>query len=191
MELPRSRVSELLPESKPILELGLELSGHDDTLAKLIKCVQAEIDHGCVSGQLFTDGLCLALMGYLQSKYSEKKTARNLKVKMARSQTALISAYVEAHLDSDLRIVELARLLDMSPQHFSRLFKASLGVTPHQYVMRRRVEAAQRLLRTNATIPAIAYALGFSNQAHFTQVFRRHVGTTPGRAREGQLHSET
>jgi len=186
VELCALQMRALLPESREGLHLDLELSGRDDLLVKLIECIRVEIDEGCPSGKLFADGLCLALVGHLQARYSRKKAAWPLHLRMSKSQVARISDYVEAHIGSDLRVSQLAALVDLSPQHFSRLFKVSVGMTPHRYIMRRRVEAAQRLLRTDATIADIAYVLGFSSQAHFTQVFRRQVGATPSHLRSTQ-----
>jgi AraC family transcriptional regulator len=183
VELCSPKMRELLPDEGERMHIGLELSGHDLPLAKLIECIRAEIDEGCLSGKLFADGLCLALLGHLQSRYSKTAAVRPRDLPMSRIQVDRIRDYVEAHLGSDLRIAQLADLVDLSPQHFSRLFKLSLGMTPHRYVLRRRVEAAERMLRTDATIVEIAYALGFSSQAHFTQVFRRYAGTTPSQLR--------
>ena len=187
VELCASQMRELLPEKKDGLHLSVELSGHDAPLAKLIECIRVEIDEGCPSGKLFADGLCLALLGHLQSRYSSKEAVWPLNLRLSKSQVARISDYVEAHIGCDLRVPQLAALVDLSPQHFSRLFKVSLGMTPHRYIVSRRVEAAQRLLRTDATIVEIAYALGFATQAHFTQVFRRQVGVTPSSLRSSQF----
>jgi AraC family transcriptional regulator len=186
VELCASQMLELLPEAKDGVQFELALSGRDDLLTKLVECMRAEIYAGCPSGELFADGLCLALLGHLQSRYGRKRATWPLQLRLSKSQVIRISDYVEAHIGSDLRVPQLAALVDLSPQHFSRLFKVSLGMTPHRYVMRRRIEAAERMLRTDATLAEIAYALGFSSQTHFTQVFRRFVGTTPSQVRSSQ-----
>jgi AraC family transcriptional regulator len=186
VELCASQMRELLPESKNPVQLDLELSGRDDVITKLVECMRIEIHAGCPSGKLFADGVCLALLGHLQSRYGRKRATWPLDLRLSKSQVVRISDYVEAHIGCDLRVSQLSTLVNLSPQHFSRLFKASLGMTPHRYVLWRRVEAAERLLRTDATIVEIAYALGFSSQTHFTQVFRRFVGTTPSQVRTSQ-----
>jgi AraC-like DNA-binding protein len=64
--------------------------------------------------------------------------------------------------------------------HFAREFKHSVGVTPHCYVLQKRVEQAQDMLaRTDLSVAEIALAAGFSDQSHFTRQFRHIVGTTP------------
>jgi transcriptional regulator GlxA family with amidase domain len=68
----------------------------------------------------------------------------------------------------------------MSPHHFSLRFKRAVGVTPHKWVLRARVQEAERLLRgQNMTVAEVALALGFASQTHFTDVFHRTTGTTP------------
>ena len=73
----------------------------------------------------------------------------------------------------------------MSQYYFSKLFKLSTGTTPHQYVMRQRVERAQELLREGPTpLAQVATHVGFETQSHFTSVFRRLSGVTPKHYRE-------
>ena len=73
----------------------------------------------------------------------------------------------------------------MSPYYFSRLFKQSTRLSPHQYIIQQRIEWAKRLL-ADARLPiaAIAYSIGFPSQGHFTKTFRRWVGTTPRQYRQ-------
>jgi AraC family transcriptional regulator len=79
----------------------------------------------------------------------------------------------------------MAEVVGMSQYYFSKLFKMSTGTTPHQYVMRQRVERAQELLReSQLALVEIATQVGFETQSHFTSVFRRLVGITPKRYRE-------
>ncbi len=84
----------------------------------------------------------------------------------------------------------MAEVVGMSQYYFSKLFKMSTGTTPHQYVMRQRVERAQELLRDgNTALVEVATQVGFETQSHFTSVFRRLVGITPKKFRE--MRSET
>jgi AraC family transcriptional regulator len=92
--------------------------------------------------------------------------------------------HIEAHLGEELSLAELANIACLSPFHFSRCFKRSVGVGPQRYVTRRRVERARALMRrTDEPLAAIAQALGFADQSHFTQVFRRETGAPPARFR--------
>lgn len=88
---------------------------------------------------------------------------------------------MQAHLGDDLRLRELAQVVQLSPHHFAARFKQSTGVTPYQYLLQQRLSTAQHLLvEKRLSLAEISYQLGFSSQAHFTTMFRQHVGTTPG-----------
>ena len=99
---------------------------------------------------------------------------------LSRRQLDTIRQHVEANIGNDLSLCELAGLAGLSPRHFASAFRRSMGTSPHQYVLRRRIEAAKCAL-TAARLPIaeISGMVGFSSQSHFTDIFRRLVGTTP------------
>src|SRR5271165_3120193 len=93
--------------------------------------------------------------------------------------------HVREHVADALSVGELAQVVGMSQYYFSKLFKVSTGTTPHQYVMRQRVEHAQEMLREDRIpLAEVATHVGFETQSHFTSVFRHIVGVTPKRYRE-------
>jgi AraC family transcriptional regulator len=89
--------------------------------------------------------------------------------------------YIEAHLAEEISLDALAAVAAMSRLHFARSFKAATGLPPHSFLAARRVEMAKALLKS-AVIPVaeIAYRVGYENVSHFTQLFRRQTGMTPG-----------
>lgn len=88
--------------------------------------------------------------------------------------------YIEANLDKKVGVVELADLLNMSRYHFTRLFKESIGVSPAQYSIERRVKKAIYLLRdTKLSVGLIAQQTGFSSQSHFSSIFSRKMQVSP------------
>jgi len=100
---------------------------------------------------------------------------------LAPWQIRRLTAHIVDHLDTTLRTRDLAALVRLSPFHFCRAFRDSLGDSPHSYVMRRRMEHAQGLmLSTGASLAQIAADCGLADQAHFSKVFRRFAGESPG-----------
>ena len=97
-------------------------------------------------------------------------------------QTTLrhVLEYLQAHLDQELPVTALAAVAQLSPAYFSRLFKQSTGLSPHQYLLGQRIERARELLADpRRRVAEVSYELGFSSQSHFTTVFRTLVGVTP------------
>lgn len=89
--------------------------------------------------------------------------------------------FIEANINQDLHLASLSRVAAMSVFHFARRFKQTVGVSPHTYIMTRRLSRAKALLqRSKHRLVDIAAACGFSSQAHFTAAFHRRVGVTPG-----------
>ena len=91
-----------------------------------------------------------------------------------------VLACIDLRLAEPIQVCELADEVHMSPFHFTRMFKLATGHSPHKFITLKRVERAKELLATSdLPIAAIATAVGYQTQAHFTGVFSRHAGTTP------------
>ncbi len=91
-----------------------------------------------------------------------------------------VTAYIDANLHRELRLAELGGVVYMSPFHFARLFKRSTGLSPHRFVVQRRIDEARVLLATQTvTIADVARSVGFRTPSHFTTTFRRVTGVTP------------
>ena len=98
-----------------------------------------------------------------------------------------VNEYVETHLSESVDLVELAGVAGLSVFHFARQFKQSAGITPHHYLVQKRVERAQAMLaRSDLSLAEIAIATGFSDQSHFARHFRQMIGITPGQFRWSQ-----
>lgn len=93
-------------------------------------------------------------------------------------------SFIEANIDDELNLPLLAKISAMSVHHFARRFKETVGVSPHTYVVRRRIDRARHMLLCGKSrLADVAAACGFSSQAHLTTVFRRELGVTPGEYR--------
>jgi AraC family transcriptional regulator len=102
------------------------------------------------------------------------------------SKFSRVVDYIDAAIDGDLTLDALAEVAGMNPFYFARAFRNRFGETPHQFVLRRRIDRAKRLLtETETPLVEIALGCGFASQSHFASVFLRHVGVTPSRYRNG------
>ncbi|MCM1983895.1 helix-turn-helix domain-containing protein [Lyngbya confervoides] len=96
--------------------------------------------------------------------------------------------YIEASLAEEIQLADLAGLLNMSPFHFGRMFKQSMGISPHQYLIQQRLERAKYFLKhSNLAILDIALECGFSSHSHLSKQFRRVHGTTPNTFRRQSI----
>ena len=98
--------------------------------------------------------------------------------------TQRICEYIESHLDQKIGLEALAAMAGLSTHHFARAFHQSVGMPPHSYLLSRRLDRAELMLReTELPLSEIAVATGFSDQSHLARHFRRRTGMSPGLAR--------
>lgn len=125
----------------------------------------------------------LDLLAALQRSEAPSHTRGGLPPGAARR----VREHIEAHLSENVDLAALAAVAGFSVYHFARVFKQSTGVTPHFYLMKRRVEQAKEMLaRSEAPLAEIALATGFSDQSHLARHFRQILGTTPSQFRWSQ-----
>jgi|SRR5882672_10385946 len=106
---------------------------------------------------------------------------------LPESKLRRVTAYIKGNLQRDLPLRELAAVTHMSPFHFARLFKRATGVSPHRFVLHRRIDAATALLtESDASITSIAHSVGFRTPSHFATTVRRFTGRTPSAYRGGR-----
>jgi AraC family transcriptional regulator len=99
----------------------------------------------------------------------------------SRRKLRTVVEYIMENLDGSPRLGQMAAVARLSPSHFARRFKAATGLAPHQYVIARRVERAQHLLKSDNEVglAEVAVRAGFVDQSHFSFHFKRIVGVTP------------
>src|SRR5262245_25080994 len=132
---------------------------------------------------LILDSWALILSEILVRNFSShaEKCARSSFGTIPSRGLAHVVDFIEANIDQDLPLASLGRVAAMSVFHFARRFKETVGVSPHAYVVMRRLRRAQRMLEHGKRgLADVAAACGFSNQAHFTTTFQRGIGVTPG-----------
>jgi AraC-like DNA-binding protein len=98
-----------------------------------------------------------------------------------------VLAFIDSHLDENITLGELARNAMMSVYYFATLFRRSTGLSPHRYILHRRVFRARELLRnTRLSVMDVSLELGFQHQNNFARAFRRITGMTPTHFRNGK-----
>lgn len=190
LQMPPDVVSSLLPEERP-LSLRTVAPFEDDVLAGLMMTIRDELRRGCTSGKMYSQGLSLALLGYLRARYADSSPSLRVNGKLSHSDLARIREYVEANMQCDLGIDEIARVLNLSASHFNRLFRNTTGQSPYRFIQQERIDRAIALMRGCEPLAEIAHMVGFSSQSHFTQAFRQLTGSTPARARAELLDRAT
>jgi AraC family transcriptional regulator len=173
----------------PALVLRTEHEVFDERISRLSFELANEALHGMPNGRLYAQGLALSLIGVLaarQERGHRPPSGGRLKRLGIVEQRRLIDL-IYHRPGQDLSLVRLADEVGMSACHFVRVFKATFGMTPHQYVLERRIEAAAEALRLQRERPVVDIALeyGFASQAHMTTLMRRIAGVTPGALRKG------
>jgi AraC family transcriptional regulator len=144
--------------------------------------VDAELTAGGTGSRLAAESLATVLaVQLLRQALAPRRLARGRDGALPRAKFHAVVAYIEEHLDTDLTLAQLAAAAHLSAFHFARQFTVATGMPPHQYVIARRVARAQQLLHPDQdlALAEIAVRVGFADQSHFSQHFKRVVGVTP------------
>jgi len=163
------------------VELGHWCRMVDTRLAALVKAVNAERIAGFPSGRLFLDSIEHAIAAALVDAYAgQSRSAGPLRGGLGPARLRRIKEFVQAKMDDELTLIEMAQSVDLSPAHFSRMFRKSTGETPHQFVLRQRIERGKEMLHeAEMRVLDVAVACGFKTQQHFARAFRRICGASP------------
>jgi AraC-like DNA-binding protein len=167
--------------------------GHEDPVIKRLSDALAATESvNDLHTGICADALRLAIVARTLGLRSEaansvERTGRANEGAAERQMRALqkwrlkrVVEYVDSHLSSRITLLDLAVVAGLSRMHFASQFRAATGLRPHEYLLKRRVEHAEELLRQSTmTLVDIALTVGFQTQAHFTTVFKRFVGDTP------------
>lgn len=154
----------------------------DDVAHQMSLMLQPAFDNPDQWNVLFVSGLLEAFYGHLVEKYGNVVLARNRRGTggLTPSQLSRAKDLIEVNLSGDVSLSYLARECGLSPTHFARAFKQSVGIPPHRWLLFRRVEKAKSLLEHGTlSVREIASATGFADQSHLIRVFSKIVGITP------------
>nr|WP_244568030.1 AraC family transcriptional regulator [Bradyrhizobium erythrophlei] len=132
--------------------------------------------------ELFVDHVALALSIHVALRYGDVAALpKQWGGGLAPWQERRAKEFLDAHIGAGITLNVLARACELSNRHFTRAFRQSTGMAPHQWLQYRRTEKAKHLLdKSSASLSSIALDCGFADQSHFTRTFSRVVGVPPG-----------
>jgi AraC family transcriptional regulator len=140
-----------------------------------------------LAADLYLDGIAVAIVARLLHCGSAGSDRRGHGTGLVKWRLKRVEDLIEADVSQPLLLSDLAACAGLSRMHFAAGFRTATGMRPHEYVVRKRIQRAQEILRTSAMpLAEVAFSVGFQTQAHFTTIFRRLLGETPGRWRQQQ-----
>lgn len=172
-----SRVEQIL-DAPP----GRQQRHHNEAIASpvaetILRALVCDLQEGSPAGALVGDSLIVALLAHLNGPALGSRKGGG---RLAPAVCRRVLAYMDERLAAPVTLAELAALARMSVRHFSRAFHASTGYSPHQYLLRQRVERAKSLLlKDRMPLCEIAQSVGFADQSQFTRTFSRQMGIAP------------
>jgi AraC family transcriptional regulator len=176
----RAHVDELEigPEPEIVTRVGFE----DLHLRRIGQAFAAEL-HATVGASLMSDALRTELLLRILAEHSSLAGTGTIQLpaqRLAMTTLRRLDDYVGTYLADDIGIADLAVLAGVSRFHFARMFKATTGMTPYRYVLERRIERADALLRQSSlSIGEVAAATGFADQSHLARHVKQRYGITP------------
>jgi AraC family transcriptional regulator len=157
--------------------IGIE----DAQIWGIARDLQQELGHAQIGTRLFADAAAQRLALALLRGHSTIGAGRTGPVPaLPRFRLQRACDFIETHLGEDISLQQIAGAAGFSESHFARAFKAATGLTPHRFLVQRRLQRAQELLRDHQrSLAEIALLIGFASQSHFSAAFRAAFGQTP------------
>lgn len=173
---------EVLDVDPNYVRLAGKVGEEDPFIYQLSQLMLGEIETQGLGGSLFIDSLTQSLVIHLVRKYVHfPKAIPPIKGKLAPKVLRSVLDFIDEYLEENLALEKIAAVANLSVFHFSRLFKQTMNIPVHQYVLRRRLDCGKHLLtRGGLTIAQVAARAGFADTSHFHRHFKRRFGFAPG-----------
>jgi AraC family transcriptional regulator len=160
-----------------------QLGVRDLRAEHILWAIKAELESDERGGRAYAEGLGMALAAYLL-RDARPRAALPMGVGLPQRRLRRVIDYIQDNIASELSLAELAAVAGVSPSHFQLLFKQSVGLPVHRYIIHRRVDRAIALLRIGTlSVSELALEAGFANQSHLARCMRRVAGVTPSDVR--------
>lgn len=162
-------------------ELLEKYSRGDAVINSIGMALLGELDSDGLSGRLYAESLANVLAVHLLRHYtSARYQSEQSNGGLSGSKLRRVMSFIAENYAEDIKLAELAEAAGMSNFHFAREFKRTTGTTPHQYLIKFRIDRAKSLLvDKHLSLVEVGLRSGFSHQSHFTRLFRKVTGATP------------
>lgn len=179
-------VAEQLDFDPRQIEIRNRFQVRDEQLENIAWALKSEMESGYQCGRLYFDSLAVAVATRLVRCHSSvAREPRKLNGRLSDRRLRQVLSYIEDNLSQDISLSDISAVAGLSVSHFKGLFRESLGLPVHQYLIRRRVERAKSLLgEGKLSISQIALESGFAHQSHLARHMRRVLGVSPRAIRE-------
>jgi AraC family transcriptional regulator len=173
--------TEALAMNPDRLEVISTFRTRDPQVEAIAMLLLTELKQENLGSSLYIDSLTNLLAVQLLRQYSASKPHLSLyEGGLPQRQLLQVFDYIDAHLDRDIKLADLAGAIGMSQFHFCHMFKQSIGTSPYQYLLQQRIERAKQLLKqTDRSVTEIALDCGFNSHSHLSKQFRQLTGLTP------------
>ena len=153
----------------------------DAQIAAIAQSFDQERQQDSIGSRLYVESLAQLFAIHLLRHYCTfKPVLRHDQGGLAHHSLQQVLDYIQTHLEQDISLSQLAKTARVSKYYFIKLFKRSMGITPHRYLVQQRLEQAKQLLKqSNLSLNEIALQCGFTGQSHFTKAFHDAIGLTP------------
>jgi AraC family transcriptional regulator len=162
----------------------------DDMIREIGRAILSEMTAESSAGTMFAEAAARALAARLAHSYAEPARGRpqgHRSPGLDEIRLRRVLDYIAENLDQDITVAQLASVACLSPSHFASMFTVTMGLAPHRYVSRQRLQGAMTLLADGKqSLSDIALSCRFSSQASFNRAFRRAIGVTPGAYRRAR-----
>ena len=177
-------------DRQPASDIPFQSGVHDDSIAGILNLIANDFEAEEGRSKLYSETLAHALaIRFLLFKHRPENLQVSAASPLPPKILRRIQDRINAELDTDLSLASLAKESGYSRSHFIRMFRSATGLTPHQYVLERRLCTAQHLLRqSRISLADIALGCGFSSQSYMTDIFRQQLGITPQQYRRSGSH---
>lgn len=182
--IPKAHVEDFMRDSGARVEVRREETFREPRLARQLIRLWHTLTDDAPASSLFADQVMRGVLDTLARRTEPREVAsghaRNARERLPAHTIRRLKDFVECRIADDLDVTMMANVAALSPAHFARAFAATVGVTPFEYLMIRRLARAHELLeRTDRSALDIALAVGFKTPSHFASRFRREFGFSP------------